>query len=297
MDDQKNTPLHWASFVGAELAQSYLIAWGSKLESKDFRGFTALHLSCKFLDHNMSNGTIKQLLLAGADRNALDNEGKKPVDLLPKVQPDMACYKEVTESRKILTRGWSLLADGLMIKLSYRKRGKNPMTLIIYYILMLVVYTMHQMSSFKVLRASADHQGVIMFTQVLFGTLLVLSMVVSLADPGYIKNDPTVSFDKLLDSCEPSSLCPVCITVRTPRSRHCIICDRCIDRYDHHCPWVNNCVGKGNFGVFYTFVALQTVFLLTILSISIICKLTISPLSSIHSLAYLFACALVHSPP
>ena len=61
----------------------------------------------------------------------------------PKVQPDMACYKEVTESRKILTRGWSLLADGLMIKLSYRKRGKNPMTLIIYYILMLVVYTMH----------------------------------------------------------------------------------------------------------------------------------------------------------
>lgn len=28
----------------------------------------------------------------------------------------------------------------------------------------------------------------------------------------------------------------------------------CIEQYDHHCTWINNCVGKNNIGRFVTFV-------------------------------------------
>lgn len=52
---------------------------------KDSKGLTPLHLSVKSAkDHRSSKG-IKQLLIKGADRNALDNEGKRPIDymLLP----------------------------------------------------------------------------------------------------------------------------------------------------------------------------------------------------------------------
>jgi hypothetical protein len=40
------------------------------------------------------------------------------------------------------------------------------------------------------------------------------------------------------------------------RSKHCIICDRCVDNFDHHCYWVNNCIGKENMFYFQIFIVL-----------------------------------------
>ena len=32
------------------------------------------------------------------------------------------------------------------------------------------------------------------------------------------------------------------------------MCNRCVERFDHHCPWINNCVGVGNHNYFYGFI-------------------------------------------
>ena len=83
-----STPLHWAGFSGADLTLNYLLAWGSDMEMRDSKGLTPLHLTVKSVKENRSSKGIKQLLIKGADRNAIDNEGKKPVDYLPRVSKD-----------------------------------------------------------------------------------------------------------------------------------------------------------------------------------------------------------------
>ena len=55
--------------------------------------------------------------------------------------------------------------------------------------------------------------------------------------------------------------CRSCYVVRPINVHHCIICHSCVLEQDHHCPWVNNCVGLFNkkYFILYNFYAILSV--------------------------------------
>lgn len=54
--------------------------------------------------------------------------------------------------------------------------------------------------------------------------------------------------------------CQTCMIYRPLGCSHCKICDVCIERYDHHCPWVGNCIGRNNYKIFYFYVLSFNIF-------------------------------------
>ena len=58
----------------------------------------------------------------------------------------------------------------------------------------------------------------------------------------------TITFASSINKCK------YCKELKVLRSHHCQVCGICVFKMDHHCPWINNCVGHYNHRYFVLFL-------------------------------------------
>lgn len=59
--------------------------------------------------------------------------------------------------------------------------------------------------------------------------------------------------------------CFFCRTLWSSSSVHCMTCQRCVEGFDHHCPFMNNCIGYKNHGSFLLFLLFSFFYTIAVL--------------------------------
>ncbi len=86
------------------------------------------------------------------------------------------------------------------------------------------------------------------------------------SDPGYITSEnhshQMALYPYDFTIFHPGQRCRTCNLLKPARSKHCSICKRCVAKMDHHCIFINGCVGYGNHH-YFLLLLLTTAFLTT----------------------------------
>jgi len=133
----------------------------------------------------------------------------------------------------------------------------NPILQVFYVAIIGVTYFIIVQTSFEYIPGyyiSGWHRY---FSIVAVAVGAILFVLTSFSDPGTVTAEnvsqyvSAYPYDNVIFA---EKECSTCKIPRPARAKHCRICDKCFARFDHHCGWMNNCIGEKNTRYFVAFL-------------------------------------------
>lgn len=235
-DARGATALHWAVFEGFQYTAMLLVGYNADQSVLDSENQTPLMIASALGDAFLA----KQLVIEGAPMNAKDKHGRTALDIARQGAhfDTVGALKAGASDRFV---AWAA------------RRGA---TVVFFWVMVLSTETLSLLFAIPTL---GDPQMYSIFSIALCALTCALYTYVWLKDPGYVEKSSQPAYEILASECN-SVPCPTCVTLKPLRSKHCSSCRRCVHRFDHHCPWINNCVGVGNHLGFLVFLCSLSIF-------------------------------------
>ncbi|XP_041356884.1 palmitoyltransferase AKR1-like isoform X2 [Gigantopelta aegis] len=266
VDKDGDNALHWAAFKGHSELMRLLIYSGFNPRQKDHYGQTPLHLAC--INGNLT--AVKELCEQdGVDIDLPDKNGKTPIMLATgrKHENIIIYLKKETKFRTSFFPRIDIWA------IMFGPPGNSKGALLFFLInIVLWGYPMYIIKCLPVTFYELQSLHMIFIVSNIFMWICLYHS--NTIDPGFLpRNIPeydqaikqVAHFDEWKQGKNPlSRLCHTCRTVKPVRAKHCRVCNRCVKEFDHHCPYIYNCVGYNNRVWFFGF--LLTIFIEALIS-------------------------------
>ena len=234
--ENKMNALHLSATIGMDNSVIFLLSLGLNPNIQDKFGYTALHYAVKKSHIRI----IKKLLQKGADRNIIEKRHKKTPVMMGKNKPEIA---EIFKKKGI--------CEKLFFKPDISQRtccsNKNMILFIVFHLLIISLVFFVIFPDFNSLPFSISYLSI-------SGLVFLLYFILSFSDPGRMVRQYKDLLSIVESGEEVENFCPYCLVRKTYRSLHCLICQKCVDDFDHHCFWVGNCIGKNNYTLFFIFL-------------------------------------------
>ena len=278
-DGGGSTPLHWAVYSVAEDLLLYLInldIFDSEEKKMEFinqldnDGNSALHLSVS----SKSSRIAMKLLQNGAKSSLANEKGETPLQL--------AINKKQFEIIKILENNQS--CQFCNFKAPVKQIKKSPNNIICVFSFQIISILIIFVSILPIFfNKNNNILGNLLFY--IYFALLVLFFIIYIfllvRDPGLQKKNNLDFLENLINkNIDLTKYCYKCFIKKTRTSKHCIVCDRCYEKFDHHCYWINKCVAKNNFPIFLFFLFETTLYLTITLVINILSLININAVNN-----------------